>query len=737
MVNKPPVGIKMKSQHKKNNLFSALSIWVIGWSIFNLIEIIMRVITGPLARADNSTFVFMALLSFVSYISFGIITGVILHSIIRVLSERWFPRLRSTRLDCFHIASSIVVMIFLHTILFIDEMFTDDFINYTTILFHSGLLSLCLIVFLISYRAFASIQDKSKMMINYFALIVSLNLFMEFGLYRDQSLIPMNIRITAITDYAILFIVSIAFYLLARSLLSLIINYFTKNHFTRAFKAVAIPLAIMAILGISLILINRKISLTLLSNNAGTMVDNKINIILVVMDTTRRDHLSCYGYERKTTPNLDELVKESLLFTNAYSPSPWTLPSHASIMTSLYPSSHGSHYNVNSSSTPAVSTLDDSNITLAEILSQNEYKTAGVVGATFCHSFFGLAQGFDYYNDDFGMIDHDLNHYSVFRIVTLLFPLNKFLIHHSYHGIRRASELNKIVFPWLKKNNRHPFFLFINYFDAHWPYSPPPPYDTLYKGKNQQLIIDNYGSDWNLYAAVINKNHDLTDKERAHLLSQYDGEIAYLDNHIGELLEELKSLNLYDESMIIITSDHGESFGEHNLMDHGRALYEELLHIPLIIKYPLSQKITGTFRSPVSLLDIMPTILSTVAISLPKNFQGKVVTKAHAHRKVFAEHYRDKLWIEKLGSRFDRDLLAVYSGDFKYIWASNEKHELYNVKEDPQESHNLIHEMHEIIADMEKELQSRLIPFKSSRSINEPPQVDSTIREKLRALGYL
>jgi arylsulfatase A-like enzyme len=188
--------------------------------------------------------------------------------------------------------------------------------------------------------------------------------------------------------------------------------------------------------------------------------------------------------------------------------------------------------------------------------------------------------------------------------------------------------------------------------------------------------------------------------------------------------------------MIIITADHGESFGEHNLMDHGRALYEELIKIPLIIKYPSSLKI-GAFESPVSLLDIMPTVLSTVGIPLSQNIQWEVITNEVSHRKLYAESYRDKLWIEKLGNRFDRDLLAVYSGDFKYIWASNGKHQLYNLGKDPNESQNLIHEMPKIVANIDRELKKRLPLFKSSRSINESPQVDNAIKEKLRALGYI
>jgi len=682
--------------------------------------------------ADNSTFAFMALSSFFAYILLGILIACILHSIIRLLSDRGFPQLSNTRRDCFHISASIGVMILLRSILFIDTKFITAGVNYTTLLIHSGVLLLCLIVVLTTYRIFSLIQHKSRMIISYVALVSSLNIFMGVGLYGNQSLIPGIIRITTITDYAILLTVSITLYLVARFLLVVITSYFTRNDWIKTLKVAAIFLTIIVIISISLTAIN-----WIASNHAGIMIDDKSNIILIVMDTTRRDHLPCYGYTRNTTPELDGLARESLLFTNAYSPSPWTLPSHASLMTGLYPSTHGADYNVNTSSKPAVNLLRQDFITLAEILSQYRYRTAGVVGATFCHRYFGIAQGFDYYNDDFRTVNHDLNHYAIFQIANKLFSLSNFFIRHGYHGIRIASKLNEIAFSWLEKNYRYPFFLFINYFDPHWPYSPPSPYDLLFKGKNERLIINNHGNDWNLFAKVINNHHSLTDEEKCHLLSQYDGEIAYLDYQIGKLVERLKSLNIYDESMIIITADHGESFGEHNLMDHGRALYEELLHIPLIIKYPLSHTIKGTCSAPVSLIDIMPTVLSTLDIPTPHTIQGKVVTEALADRKVFAEHYRDKLWIEKFGERFDRDLIAVYSGDFKYIWASHGKHELYNVNGDPQEAHNLIHELPAIVTTMDEEIKKRLAQFESSRAGNDLLQVDDAIKEKLEALGYI
>ena len=180
-----------------------------GWSIFSLAEIVMRMITGPLAMADNSTFAFMALLSFFSYMLLALVTGSIVYSIISLVSDRWFPPLRR---DCFHIASAMAVMIFLHGILFTENALISEGAHYTSLLFYSGVFFLCFIVFLITYRIFSLMQQKSRMIINYVALASSLNIFVEVGLYGNQSLIPRYFRITAITDYAILLTVSITFY---------------------------------------------------------------------------------------------------------------------------------------------------------------------------------------------------------------------------------------------------------------------------------------------------------------------------------------------------------------------------------------------------------------------------------------------------------------------------------------------------------------------------------------------
>lgn len=579
----------MKTQQERDEFLRVLSIWVTGWSIFVLIEVVMRIITSHSARSGNSAFPVMALLSLLAYILFAITACVILHCILKLLSGRRHPRLRRFGFDCLHMAACITAMFFLHAYAFLNDRFFTGFDGLMVVLCNAGLIGSAFIVFVVTFKGFAAVQNKSKEMIYFLAFIPALNIFLEIALYRDQSLIPERISVTDITDCAILIAFCIVFFFLARLIMLLMNKFFNRSYYGGTLKAATVFLIVMATVAAVLIFNRNEPAKSYLNYKISTL-ENKYNLILIVMDTTRQDHLSCYGYNRQTTPNLEALSRESLLYTNAYSPSSWTLPSHASIMTGLYPSQHGAHFNVESSSEPAVNKLHDNFITLAEVLSEHGYISAGVVGATFCHRIFGIAQGFDYYNDDFQTVDHDLGHYIVFRITSKIFALKNYFARRGFNGVRKAAELNKIIFPWLETNYARPLFLFINYFDAHWPYSPPAPYNTLFEGKSDGLIIKNHGNEWKLFGAVIKGGHRLKEEEKAHLLSQYDGEIAYLDYHIGRLLEKLKVLGIYDESIIIITADHGESFGEHNLMDHGRALYEELLKIPLIIKYPASLK---------------------------------------------------------------------------------------------------------------------------------------------------
>jgi len=358
------------------------------------------------------------------------------------------------------------------------------------------------------------------------------------------------------------------------------------------------------------------------------------------LDATRADHLSCYGYARPTTPNLDKLAKEGILYKNAYSVSSITLSSHSTMFMGLYPKKHRAHHTpiqrddnplksqeereslLNELFETEISKLSDENITLAEILSERGYRTAGIIGGPMCSSIWGLAQGFHYYDENFLDVWRDFKCYLIYRVIDLFFPLRDFFAQYGYSAKRVASSLNKSAFKWLEKNHRQPFFLFINYFDPHFPYVPPPPYNSYFGTIDKSIIsrlnppgdVSYITASAILADSVVKDAHRLTPMEKEFIVSQYAGEILYVDHYLGLLFERLKALNVYDKTLIIVTADHGEMFGEHGEMYHGMTLYEVVLHVPLIIKYPAASHRQGVVGKRVSLVDLTPTILFFLTI---------------------------------------------------------------------------------------------------------------------------
>lgn len=450
----------------------------------------------------------------------------------------------------------------------------------------------------------------------------------------------------------------------------------------------------------------------------GSPRERKPPIILITMDTTRADHLSCYGYTRETTPNIDALAQEALLFKNCISSASWTLPAHASLFTGRSPSEHGARNGYNDKPF-GLAPLSKEQVTLAETLRDDGYTTAAITGGPALDSGFGLNQGFDFYDD---RLSSPLRPLALFKVVSKLHPTLQVPRARSY-----AKEINQLVRPWLKRHYQEPFFLFINYFDPHRPYMPKAPYDTMFDGKKDGIEVN--------FEDILAMRSSLKEDEKRHLLSQYDGEIASLDNHIGILFEDLKSLDLYEESLIIITSDHGESFGEHNLMEHGNSLYEDQLWVPLIIKYPASMAKRGTVEQRVQSLDIMAEILTVLNLPMPKAigalpFDGQ-------RREVWAENFRDQSAIVLSPERFDKDLKTLYMDDFKYIWASNGEEELYSLRDDPQESRNLKEVHLERTRIMRQKMKEWMSSLNHRDGEPNPLNLDEDTEAMLRSLGYI
>jgi len=420
----------------------------------------------------------------------------------------------------------------------------------------------------------------------------------------------------------------------------------------------------------------------------------KPNIILITLDTTRADRLGCYGYRRQTSPNLDKLAEESVLYTRAIAPSSWTLPSHASLFTGKFTSSHGARYDPDG---PLLLTnaikgpkswdvfrargLAQNEVTLAEILRENGYTTAAEVGGPWLKRIFGLNKGFDYYNDS--------------QISTV-------------NG-RLANQVTASTLNWLKRAREKEFFLFLNYFDPHGPYNPPEAFASKFLPKI--------------------KFFDGRDTMSAKTDALYDAEILYMDYYIGQLLQKLRAENLYDNTLIIVTSDHGELLGEHGKFGHGHYLYQEELHVPLFIKYPAGEVSPKRTDLQLQLTDILPMICERVGIAIPGSIQGS--SPSHIKHPIIAETYPLPLDSE------DGSWQSIFEDDFKFIWNSKDQHMLFNLKDDPEEKVNIIDEDSKRTEGMMTQLKQYLAKLPKPGLAVPSGEPDGQTKEALKSLGYV
>jgi arylsulfatase A-like enzyme/Tfp pilus assembly protein PilF len=411
------------------------------------------------------------------------------------------------------------------------------------------------------------------------------------------------------------------------------------------------------------------------------------NIILITLDTTRADRMGFLGSTRGLTPNLDAVARKGIVCTRAYSHVPLTTASHATILTGTYPQFN----HVNDFGVPLSAQLPD----LPEILHKAGYHTGAFVGSLILDPLDGTApgfdRGFDLYDAGFHMRHHGADRYSSIE--------------------RRAGVVVDHALGWLSQLPAPPFFLWIHVYDAHDPYDPPEPFKSRYA------------------------------KEL------YDGEIAYVDSAMGKLFEQLDKHGLLEETMIAVAADHGESLGAHGENTHGVFLYDETLHVPLMIKLPLNRAAGARIESRVGLVDIAPTLLEAAGVSIPKEMQGTSVlgllkpapkpakdaaspqpnSQDAADRPAYAETdypHRAFGW----GA-----LRSLRTGKYLYIQAP--ERELYNQGEDPAAAHNLA-ATSQTVADT---LGFQLGAFreKTSQSLVALGKPDAEKMQKLQALGYV
>ena len=311
---------------------------------------------------------------------------------------------------------------------------------------------------------------------------------------------------------------------------------------------------------------------------------------------------------------------------------------------------------------------------------------------------------------------------------------------------RRAESINEIALQWIAQHRQSPFFLFINYMEAHNPYVPPHPYDRQWFSGT--VPADFLGGDavWREFNSNVNAGkRKVLEAEREYLLSQYDGEIAYLDSHIGLLLRELKRTGAFDNSLIVLTSDHGELFSEHGLVQHPRVLYQELIRVPLIVKPPAEKKETpARIPGAVSLVNLYHSILDYTGIS-HESRPGSInifETKAQA---VFSEtHSISGESGPEFLERFGDQLYSIIEGNYKLIYSSGRTYEFFDITKDPFEKDNLLEEGMSrddefALARMKAGLGSWIEDINSNRleSSELSKEADDEIHSRLKALGYI
>ena len=469
---------------------------------------------------------------------------------------------------------------------------------------------------------------------------------------------------------------------------------------------------------------------------AAAATPGRCNVVLITMDTARADHFPMYGYDRDTTPHLREFAREATVYDRAIATAGMTLPTHASIFTGLYPAWHGAY--LGGPGHPIGEPLAPEQTTLAEVLQKNGYQTGAVVANwVYLHPQMGLAQGFTEYQwlRPVLIADAERPFYLSAAVADIFRGLG---IDTNDFDARnpRAEDINARAFAWLDKADRNrPFFLFLNYMDAHAPYTPPAPFDTVFPGKNQHF--DPWMDYQSVRRPVLYGTHHLTAAEKQDLVSQYDGALVYTDAQIARLLDRLRAMGLYDNTLILITGDHGEAFGEHDLMEHATGfLYENQVHVPLFIKYP-GQHTGRESDALTSEVDLMPTVLDVAGVLSP-GVQGRSLRSAErgASEPVYADDSNHLPFLQSY-RRFQGRRRAIYLGPWKLLTWSKGPPELYNLESDPLETHNLYNEESSVASALVLRLNAWKASAPRSRQKTDESPMDQREVERLKSLGYL
>jgi arylsulfatase A-like enzyme len=408
-------------------------------------------------------------------------------------------------------------------------------------------------------------------------------------------------------------------------------------------------------------------------------------IVLVSIDTLRRDHVGAYGYARPTTPRLDALARQGLVLDDAVSASSWTLPAHLSMLTGADPGAHGG-VDMEHGFNRRLPILPD-------LLRQKGYATQAVTSHLYVSAVYGLDQGFD---------------------------------HLDFHQDRKANDVADRALDLLDRFGDRPFFLFLHFYDPHWHYDPPP--ETL------RLFESSYAGTLSGHWQDFSKRtrESLTEADLAHLLALYDGEIRFTDDHVGRILDHLAARGLDASTLVLVTSDHGEEFLEHGSWEHQKTLYEEVVRVPLLLRGPGVP--VRREAAQASVIDVAPTILDWAGLPIPPSVQGRSLLRAAAEREAYGETDHTNDGTRKL-------FLRGGQGSWKAVLslardsAAVAREEWYDLGRDHGEATS----RPPPAAQADAIRQRALARWRADRAGAAGPRVELTPeqRERLRALGYV
>lgn len=452
------------------------------------------------------------------------------------------------------------------------------------------------------------------------------------------------------------------------------------------------------------------------------------NVLLITIDTLRADRLGCYGYHLDTSPNIDKLAQQGVLFSDCTVQWPKTWPSIGSLVTGMYPKTTGLRMEHHM--------LPESLYLLSEVFKQAGYRTGAVVANFNLGKTFNFQQGFDYFVESWQELWEEREGKIPFQNQA-----------GKVKFFTNASIVNEQCLRYLKKNkkNRKPYFMWLHYMEPHGPYTTPQKYKGYFQNAYKtEFVALNKLPSYQL-RKIPGTNRVINDL--GYYRGQYDRTIRYFDDELARLLSEIKKLNSKRKIVIIITADHGESLGEHDYyLEHGLLPYQACAHVPLIIVKDGVLPAGKTIDKPVGLIDVSATILDLAGIEIPAAFEGQSLVDLMLDEKNATVR---KYTFMESGYHREYPQLTVRDGRWKLIHITSPRdltimtgaeYELYDVDSDPGEVHNLADEKHDIVKNLRKVLHDWYVggPVKTERGTQvDLETLDSKALEMLKSLGYV